>query len=111
MKLVDPTAAARAAVAPNPTRPATAVIHDSEDVRLVVFRLAPGQVVPPHQSASTVILRVLEGSGILSGPDGAEHNCAAGDTMVYQPSELHGMRAEGEQLLLLATIAPRPGSR
>jgi hypothetical protein len=31
--------------------------------------------------------------------------------MVYAPNELHAMRAEGEELLLLATITPRPGSR
>jgi quercetin dioxygenase-like cupin family protein len=111
MKSLDPATAARAAAAPNPTRPATAVIHDSDDVRLVVFRVAPGQMVPPHHSGSTVILRVLEGSGILSGADGAERNCVAGDTIVYEPNELHGMRAEREELLLLATIAPRPGSR
>lgn len=111
MKLLDPTVAARAAAAPNATRPATAVIHDSDDVRLVVFRLAPGQQVPPHHSVSTVILRVLDGSGILSGADGAERSCVVGDTMVYEPNELHGMRSEGEELLLLATITPRPGSR
>jgi quercetin dioxygenase-like cupin family protein len=111
MKLLDPTAAARSAVAPNASRPATAVIHDSADVRLVVFRLEPGQQVPPHTSVSTVILRVLEGSGILSGADGAEHICTAGDTMVYEQNELHGMRSTAEEFLILATIAPRPGSR
>jgi quercetin dioxygenase-like cupin family protein len=111
MKPLDATAAARTAVAANPTRPATAVIHDSDDVRLVVFRLAPGQQVPPHQSASTVILRVLDGSGILSGGEGAEQHCKPGDTVAYEPNELHGMRADSEELLLLATIAPRPGSR
>ena len=111
MRLLDPTAAARAAIAPNPTRPATAVILDSDDVRLVVFRVAPGQMVPPHRSGSTVILRVLAGSGILSGADGEERNCVVGDTMVYEPNELHGMRSGDDELLLLATIAPRAGSR
>ena len=111
MKHLDAIAAARAAVAPNPSKPATAVIHDSADARLVVFRLSPNQQVPPHTSVSTVILRVLEGAGILSGADGAERRCIAGDMMVYEPNELHGMRSEGEEFLLLATITPRPGSR
>ena len=111
MKLLDAITAARAAVAPNTAKPATAIIHESEDARLVVFRLAPGQQVPPHQSASTVMLRVLEGSGILSGADGAEHACVAGDMVVYEPKETHGMRSGDEELLLLATITPRPGSR
>ena len=110
MKALDPIAAARTAVSAHPNRPATAVIHDSDDVRLVVFRLAPGQQVPPHTSHSTVMLRVLEGSGILSGGDG-ERVCANGDLVTYEPNELHGMRATDQELLLLATITPRPGNR
>jgi quercetin dioxygenase-like cupin family protein len=103
-------AAARAAVAAHPDRPATAILHDSPDARLVVFRLAPGQFVAPHRSTSTVILLVLRGGGQLSG-ESAEQAVATGDIVVYQPNELHGMRANDEELLLLATIAPRPGTR
>ena len=40
---LDPLRAARDAVAANPARPATAVLHDSPDAPLLVFRLAPGQ--------------------------------------------------------------------
>lgn len=110
MKAIDPIDAARTAVSAHPNRPATAVIHDSDDVRLVVFRLAPGQQVPPHTSHSTVMLNVLEGSGILSGGSG-EIECSKGDLVTYEPNELHGMRANDEELLLLATISPRPGNR
>lgn len=110
MKALDPVALARAAVSANPARPATAVIHESDDVRLVVFRLAPGQQVPPHTSHSTVLLTVLEGSGVLSGGDSVERRCSKGDVVAYIPGELHGMKASGEELLLLAAIAPRPGS-
>lgn len=115
MKTLRPASAARAAVAAHPDRPATAVVHDDADARLVVFRLAPGQAVPPHRSASTVMLTVIEGSGLLSGEsDGApvERPCVAGDVVTYAPNELHGMRADGDdELLLLATITPRPGGR
>jgi quercetin dioxygenase-like cupin family protein len=114
MKSLDPRRAARDAVAANPSRPATAIIEDSPDARLVVFRLAPGQAVPPHRSPSTVQLAVLEGAGVLTGEDGGaptERACAAGDVVLYAPSELHGMRAVDAELLLLATITPRPGTR
>ncbi|HEU4629924.1 MAG TPA: cupin domain-containing protein [Gemmatimonadaceae bacterium] len=87
-----------------------AILHDAPDVRLVVFRLAPGQAVPPHRSTSSVLLTVLEGAGTLSGA-GAERRCTAGDVVAYAPEELHGMRADDGELLLLATITPRPGSR
>ena len=109
MIALDPRAAAHAAHAA-PGRPATAVLHDAPDARLVVFRLAPGQAVPPHRSASTVTLAVLEGAGVLSGGDG-ERACATGDVVVYAPDETHGMRATDRELLLLATITPRPGER
>jgi quercetin dioxygenase-like cupin family protein len=109
MTHLDPARAARAAV-PAAGRPAAVILHDAPDARLVVFRLAPGQAVPPHRSASTVALSVLEGRGTLSGGDG-ERACAAGDVVVYAPDELHGMRADDAELLLLATITPRPGAR
>jgi quercetin dioxygenase-like cupin family protein len=51
---------------------------------------------------------VLEGRGILSG-ESEEQPCGVGDVVVYAPRELHGMRAVDGQLLLLATITPRPG--
>jgi quercetin dioxygenase-like cupin family protein len=111
---LDPRRAAREAVAASPSRPATAVLHDSPDARLVVFRIAPGQAVPPHRSSSTVQLLVLEGTGTLSGEEAGapvDRPCAAGDVALYAPNELHGMRAADDTLLLLATITPRPGSR
>lgn len=114
MKTLDPLISARAAVATNPTRPATAVIHDTGDLRLIVFRIGAGQAVPPHRSASSVMLTVLEGEGVLSGEaDGAPVDvaCQPGDVVTYDPGELHGMRATSAELLLLASITPRPGSR
>lgn len=98
----------------NPTRPATALIHDSDDARLVVFRIEPGQAVAPHRSPATVVLTVLEGAALISGEADAETaalRCAAGDMVTFGPNELHGMRADDERALLLATITPRPGTR
>jgi quercetin dioxygenase-like cupin family protein len=102
--------AAAEAIAASATRPATAVAHESPDARLVVFRLEAGQSIPPHRNASTVILTVIAGRGYASGGE-SEQQIANGDVVVFEPNELHGMRAPDEQLLLLATIAPRPGDR
>ena len=110
MKTLNVRAAASQAVAPNPTRPATATLHDSADLRLVVFRLAPGQSVPPHRSSSTVALTAISGQGFVLGGD-EERAVATGDTVVFDPDELHGMRADATELVLLATITPRPGDR
>ena len=114
MNRLDVRRAAREAVTTQADRPATAIVHDTPDVRLVVFRLAPGQRVPLHRSTSTVQLTVLAGAGVLTGEtDGApaDASCAAGDVVVYAPNEQHGMRADAEELVLLATITPRPGGR
>ena len=114
MILISALDTARNSVAAHPDRPATIILHDSPDLRLVAFRLAPGQEVKPHRSTSTVALHVLSGDGLLSGEaDGGvrEEPVAPGEVMVYEPNELHGMRATDIELLLLAVITPRPGSR
>lgn len=110
MIALDPRRAARDAVAASAARPATAILLDTPDVRLLVFRIQAGQSVAPHRNASSVLLTVLEGEGMLSGGEG-ERPCAAGDVVAYEPGELHGMRATTGELHLLATITPRPGER
>ena len=113
MKLLDVRQAAANAVAANASRPATAIVHDSPDARLVVFRIGPGQSVAPHRNASTVTLKVIAGRGFVQGAD-EERPVVAGETVVFEPNELHGMRSEAsdaDALVLLATITPRPGER
>jgi quercetin dioxygenase-like cupin family protein len=110
MKVYDPAAVAREAVAAHQARPAMAVVHDAPDARLVVFRLAAGQAVPVHTSVSSVVLHVLSGSGLVSSADG-ERDVRAGMVVAYEPQEPHGMRALTEELIVLAVIAPRPASR
>ena len=110
MKTFDISRVARDAVAASANRPATAVVHDSPDARLIVFRIAPEQAVPPHRNASTVMLTVISGRGFIRGGD-YERAVAPAETVVFEPNELHGMRAEHEEMVLLATITPRPGTR
>jgi quercetin dioxygenase-like cupin family protein len=109
MKVYDARAAAAGAIAQR-DRPATALLHDSADARVVLFRIDPGQQVPVHTSASTVLLMIVSGSGTVVGAD-AERTVSAGDIVAYDPQELHGMRADGEQLVIAAVIAPRPAAR
>jgi len=108
MKVQNVVALANTAVSANPTRPATMIVHDSEDARVVLFRIEPGQAVATHTSGSTVLLTVISGRGIVSGSEG-DREVAPGDLITYAPREPHGMRATGERLVLAAVIAPRPG--
>jgi quercetin dioxygenase-like cupin family protein len=109
MHVHDAIAQARLAPA-SATRPATSVIHDSADARLVLFRIAPSQAVAVHTSPSTVILTVLAGSGLLTG-GATDQEITEGDVVTVEPSEPHGMRSVTEELVILATITPRPGTR
>jgi len=110
VKVLSTPRAARGAVSAQSSRPATAVMHDAPDARVVVFRIEPGQEVAPHTSTSTVLLSVVSGSGTVSGASG-ESSVGAGDLVAYDPGELHGMKAGTEQLVLVAVITPRPGAR
>ena len=110
MKVQSLASLATQAVSANPTRPATMVVHDSPDARVVLFRIEKGQEVPSHTSPSTVLLTVISGSGVVSGADG-DREVTVGDLVSYAPAEPHGMRAPTERLVLAAVIAPRPGTR
>ena len=110
MKIYDAQTLAAAAVAPNSGHPATMLLHDCSDARVVLFRLDPGQVVPVHTSSSTVLLTIISGTGTVMGDDG-ERTVKAGDVVAYAEHEPHGMRAAGEQFIIAAVIAPRPGPR
>jgi quercetin dioxygenase-like cupin family protein len=109
VKILEPRQLAADAVSMKSNRPATAIVHDGADARLVVFRIEPGQSVAPHSSTSTVVLSIVSGSGMVSGASDARP-VRAGDLVVYEPNELHGMQALEEQFVVLATIAPRPGT-
>jgi len=95
-------------------RAATAIAHESADARLVVFRMGAGDVVTNHTSTSTVILSVIRGTGIISGPvDGEiqDVTVGAGTVVTFEPNELHGMSAPTGPFVVVATITPRPGTR
>jgi quercetin dioxygenase-like cupin family protein len=92
------------------TRPATAIIHDSHDARIVLYRIERGQQVPVHTTSSTVLLVVISGRGVVAGA-GGEHEVHVGDIVVYDVGEPHGMSAGREQLVIAAVLAPRPGDR
>ena len=76
----------------------------------MIFRLAPGQQVATHTSASSVFMTVVSGSGFVTGGDG-ERAVTSGDLLAIAPREPHGMRAGDHELVIAALITPRPGDR
>lgn len=102
MKLLD-----QAPPAPRDDRFASAVVHDEANLRVVAFHLRPGQRVPPHRSASTVLVRVVSGSGVFRG-EGAERLMHPGESAVFAPDEYHAIEAGADPLHFLAYITPGP---
>ena len=110
VKTYEPLTLGLTAEAPKSTAPGMEIIHESDDARLVVFRLEPGQKLTEHTSPSTVVLTVLQGTGIIDSAAG-ERSMSAGELVVFEPRELHGLHATEERFVVLATLAPRPATR
>jgi quercetin dioxygenase-like cupin family protein len=89
-------------------RYATALLHDDANARVVAFHLLPGQKVPPHFSASTVLVCVTSGSGRFSGAED-DALLKVGQSATYAPGETHAIEAGDEPLRFIAVITPRPG--
>lgn len=88
-------------------RPASAVLYDSANARVVGFHLLPGQRVAEHRSTSTVTIHVTEGSGVFRGAESASR-LEAGQVAVFEPNETHAIDAGTESLRFVAIITPRP---
>jgi len=95
------------AMVPREDRPATRLLQDEPNARVVAFQLLPGQRVAEHRSTSSVLVVVLEGEGTFRGADG-ERRLAAGEAAVFAPGEMHAIDALDVPLRFLAVIAPGP---
>ncbi|MFP3869105.1 MAG: cupin domain-containing protein [Desulfobacteraceae bacterium] len=83
------------------------LVHDSPYFKILNFNFRAGQELPvhAHNLDGQVSLAVLEGRGEFLGADGATLDAEAGDVLVCDISEPHGLRAQTD-LRLLVTIAP-----
>jgi quercetin dioxygenase-like cupin family protein len=88
-------------------RPATALLYEDVNARIVSFHLLPDQEVAPHRSRSTVVVQVLEGEGLFQG-DAREVRLTTGQTAVFDPDEMHAIKSVGGSLRFLAVLSPRP---
>lgn len=85
------------------------LLHDSPYFRILNFNLAAGQLFPVHRHPADgqLSIHVLEGKGFFLGADDVEMAAEAGDVLVCDISEKHGVRAaEESDMRILVTIAP-----
>jgi quercetin dioxygenase-like cupin family protein len=77
-----------------------------------IFRLAPGGRIARHPATVPQILAVLEGSGHVSGADGAFEPIAAGEAVFWSAGEVHETVSDaGLTALVLEAGELRPPSR
>jgi quercetin dioxygenase-like cupin family protein len=83
------------------------LVHDSPYFKIINFNFRAGQELPlhSHNVEGQLSLVVLEGEGEFLGKDGARLPARAGDVLVCDIAEPHGLRA-ATNLRLLVTIAP-----
>ncbi len=83
------------------------LVVDSPYFKILNFNFKAGQELPvhAHDIEGQVSLVVIEGEGEFLGKDNLSIPAKAGDVMISEISEPHGLRAKTD-LRLLVTIAP-----
>ena len=83
------------------------LVHDSPYFKILNFNFQPGQELPVHSHdvEGQLSILVLEGEGEFLGADGAVLPAKAGDVLVADIAEPHGIRATS-QMRVVVTIAP-----
>jgi quercetin dioxygenase-like cupin family protein len=82
-------------------------VHDSPYFKIINFNFKAGQELPVHSHdiEGQLSLVVIEGEGEFLGKDDTAMPARAGDVVISDIAEPHGLRAKTD-LRLLVTIAP-----
>ncbi len=89
----------------------TEVVYNHPNGRVVRFYIPTGKEVKPHKSKSSVFVTVLKGALVFYiGKEDTHETLRAGDSVYYEPEELHGFKAL-EDSVVEAIISPDPSSQ
>jgi quercetin dioxygenase-like cupin family protein len=83
------------------------LVHDSPYFKIINFNFKAGQELPVHSHdiEGQVSIAVLQGEGDFLAKDGATLSAKAGDVLISEIAEPHGIRAKSD-MRVLVTIAP-----
>ncbi len=83
------------------------LVEDSSYFKIINFNLEAGVTFPVHSHDldGDLSIQVLEGKGFFLGEGQAEIPAQAGDILISEIREPHGVRAE-TNMRILVTIAP-----
>ncbi len=80
--------------------------------RVLRFALRPGQSIQPHEAPnSPFYLVVLQGHGLFAGADGREREFGPNSLLIFDPGEVHAVRALNEDLVFVGFLHGAPGAR
>ncbi len=83
------------------------LVHDSPYFKILNFNFKAGQKLPvhSHEIEGQLSIVVLEGTGEFLGKDDTTIPANAGDVLISDISEPHGVRANSD-MRVVVTIAP-----
>jgi quercetin dioxygenase-like cupin family protein len=83
------------------------LVHDSPYMKVINFNFKAGQELPvhAHDIEGQLSIAVLEGHGEFLGKDNTAMPAHAGDVLISDISEPHGIRSTTD-MRVLVTIAP-----
>ncbi len=80
-------------------------LYVDEHGRVLLFTLKPGQSIPEHQSAhSPFYVVVLKGQGMFAGADHQEHQFGPEALLIFDPGEVHSIRALDDDLVFVGFL-------
>jgi len=91
----------------NEQAPKLFVLHESEYFKLINFNFRAGQTLPihSHDIEGQLSITVISGEGKFLAEGGKTLPAKAGDILISDIAEKHGIRAETE-MRVVVTIAP-----
>ena len=87
-------------------------LYVDEHGRVLRFTLKPGQSIREHNTPhSPFYVVVLRGHGAFAGGDGKEEQFGPSALLIFDPGELHMVRALDEELVFVGFLHGVPGDR
>ncbi len=74
-----------------------------------IIELDPGVIFDPHHHPYEHEIYVLEGTGIVTEPEGEVGALAPGRFLLVEPDEVHGYRNTGDAMLRFICVIPLQG--
>ena len=87
-------------------------LYVGEHGRVLRFTLKPGQSIREHDAPhSPFYVVVLKGRGVFAGGDGKDQQFGPNALLIFDPGELHTVRALDEELVFVGFLHGAPGTR